>query len=886
MSPITEALSRSAGAVFRRCALQVNTWAYAERWRQQHHGRTEAEFNADLAGSCARLGVQVVGLADHDGIGAYPALTDELTAASVTVFLGFELTCAEGFHMVCLYPPGTSTDELTHFRGGLGIDVRQPGAPSTQTCIAIAKRVIQEQGGIWYAPHMTQANGLLKAKLPAIWRDERWVLAGHIPGSPKDLPMDLRQIALNQDPAYQRTRSLAFIRAGDVAHPRDLEDPTSNCLIKMAEPSIEALRQAFLDPDSRIRLEAPERPHAQIEAIAIDHGYLDGLRLHLADNLNAIIGGRGTGKSTLIEALRYALDQQPLTEEARKTHREILKENLRDGGTVTLAVRSQTQLGRRFYVRRRYGEPAQVHNEDGSLSSLAPADLLPRLAIYGQNEILKIATDEASKTNLLARFLPLGEHAGPRRAELGAALARNRGELVKASEDLDQARAAVAQLPKLREQESRYQELHLDEKLAAVRALSREKGLVGRVDEELGEIAQRVGDLVESVSAWDLAYLSDKALDGLPHGARLTAMRERIATCAADLDPHLTAITAALATLTSGLAQEQEAWRSGVAQVETELARAAADLPGLSGKPGEAIGREYMDLIRRIESIAPLQARLVGFEAAVRSLQDERRQLLSEWRDWQAQRFDELARAAKRLNKKELQGKLRIEVRNWGNREALGDFLQALPGVGSKKIEWLDRVDTLSIAALSAAVTQGADAVTALYGADGLGRGLAEQLAGLPPVQLWALEELELPPRVEIHLNVAHQGERYRRLSDLSTGQKCTAILHLLLLDSDEPLIVDQPEDHLDNAFIADRIVMTLRAAKQHRQFLFATHNANIPVFGDAEWIGTLRADQDHAAIDPAESGAIDQSRVRDAVSEILEGGQAAFEMRRAKYGY
>jgi len=63
MSPITEALSRSAGAVFRCCALQVNTWAYAERRRQQHHGRIEAEFNADLAGTCARLGVQVVGRA-------------------------------------------------------------------------------------------------------------------------------------------------------------------------------------------------------------------------------------------------------------------------------------------------------------------------------------------------------------------------------------------------------------------------------------------------------------------------------------------------------------------------------------------------------------------------------------------------------------------------------------------------------------------------------------------------------------------------------------------------------------------------------------------------------------------------------------------------------
>lgn len=886
MSSIAEALDRSSGAVFRRCALQVNTWTYAERWRSIGHGQSEAEFNADMARACAAFGVQVLGLADHDGIVAYPALTTALIGVGVTVFPGFELTCAEGFHMVCLYPPGTSTDDLTHFRGGLGVDVRRAEAPSGMTCIEIAKQVIQSQGGIWYAPHMSQSNGLLTAKRPDIWQQERWVLAGHIPGSRKDLPMDLRQIALNQDPNYRRNHPLAFIRAGDVQDPGDLPEAGSTCLIKMAEPSIEALRQAFLDPSSRIRLEAPTRPHAEIEAVAVDNGYLDGLRLHLSDNLNAIIGGRGTGKSTLIEALRYALDRQPLTEEARKAHREILKENLRDGGTVTLAVRSQAQLGKCFTVRRRYGEPPEVLNEDGDLSSMTPADLLPRLAIYGQNEILKIAFDESAKTDLLARFLPIDDHEGPRRAELRAALARNREQLVKASEDLDQAQAHVAQLPKLRERESRYQELHLDEKLAAVRALSREKGLVDRLDEELADVGQRARDLADAVAAWDLTYLGDQALDGLPHHDRVASMRRRIATCTAELSPHLAAITAALGTLTTGVALDREAWRQGVQMVEAELARAAAGLSDLSGKPGEAIGREYMDLVRRIEGIAPIQALLVSVEAQVHHLEDERRQLLSEWRDWQAERFDELAKAAKRLNKKALKGKLRIDVRNWGNRQALRDFLLALPGVGPRKIEWLDGAETVSIVALADAMTRGADAVLALHSEDGIGRGLADQLAGLPLAQRWTLEELELPPRVEIYLNVAHQGERYRLLKDLSTGQKCTAVLHLLLLDSDEPLIVDQPEDHLDNAFIADRIVTALRDAKQHRQFLFATHNANIPVFGDAEWIGTLRADQDHAVIDPQECGAIDQPQVRDAVSEILEGGQAAFEMRRAKYGY
>jgi len=130
-------------------------------------------------------------------------------------------------------------------------------------------------------------------------------------------------------------------------------------------------------------------------------------------------------------------------------------------------------------------------------------------------------------------------------------------------------------------------------------------------------------------------------------------------------------------------------------------------------------------------------------------------------------------------------------------------------------------------------------------------------------------------------------------LEQLSKGQKATAVLLLLLLESDAPLIVDQPEDDLDNRFISDGIVPKIRIGKQRRQFVFATHNANIPVLGDAELIAALEASGEPGAGVPAQArlaedgvGSIDNSAVRQLVGEILEGGEAAFEMRRMKYGY
>ena len=91
---------------------------------------------------------------------------------------------------------------------------------------------------------------------------------------------------------------------------------------------------------------------------------------------------------------------------------------------------------------------------------------------------------------------------------------------------------------------------------------------------------------------------------------------------------------------------------------------------------------------------------------------------------------------------------------------------------------------------------------------------------------------------------------------------------------------------NLDNAFIADRIVTELRSAKISRQFLFATHNANIPVFGDAEWIGVLNSDENHAQIPGGSQGAIDLPYIQQKAAEILEGGRAAFVQRKEKYGF
>lgn len=148
------------------------------------------------------------------------------------------------------------------------------------------------------------------------------------------------------------------------------------------------------------------------------------------------------------------------------------------------------------------------------------------------------------------------------------------------------------------------------------------------------------------------------------------------------------------------------------------------------------------------------------------------------------------------------------------------------------------------------------------------------------------LETIELPDRVELKLDVSVSGPPdLRALDRLSPGQKSTAILLLIMKESKDPL-VDQPEDDLDNRFVYDDVVRRLREAKPLRQFLIATHNANIPVLGDAEQIVALDAEEQGGTVSSyvRARGSIDDATVRDAAEHILEGGHEAFELRSRKY--
>ncbi len=877
-------------AKFWRCALQVNPFSYQSAYRGSEHGFEEEQYNAAVLDKCLALDIKIVGIADHGSVSSVDSLRKVLEPSGIVVFPGFEIAANDKTHFVCLFPEGTGTQLLERYLGNLDLlDPADGVRPSRLSSEQLVDKVDQ-LGGFIYAAHCTQDSGLLKNRLNHVWMLPK-LRAAQIPGSVEDLAgveSDFyRRVLKNKDDAYKRERLVAVINAKDVAKPADLEHPGATCLIKMTRPTFAAFKVAFLDPASRIRLssDATKQPVGRVLSMAITGGYLDGLKVNFSDHLNTVIGGRGTGKSTLLECLRFALDLVPKGKQALKLHQEIIKENIgRAAGRVELVVVSSAQNGKQYTVSRRHGELPVVRDINGDVSTMVPRELLPGLDIYGQNEIYELAQDEASRLQLLDRFLPQDRDYEQKRADAQKRLKENRVKVVESLSDVDDVESELRRLPNLEEQLRDYEALGVAEKLATTSLLARERVIVNTATESLQSFESALVDLRRAIP--DLSFLSDEAIEGVPDRDALVTMREALGALKKSFETHITEMETVAAATQQLFSTEHDAWLLAVQQHDKELEKELRTLPDTAGKSGQEIGAAYQKLQEDIEGIRPLEAKLPGHQQQHDTLEQERRNILAELSDLRTLRLAALQKAAKRLTRK-LEGKMKVEVVPEADRSPLVGYLLGcrLEGIGEKRLAWIEEAEIISPTLLVASIREGSGMLQLDWGLTPM---VADALAKLQPSQIMELEALELEHRVDILLNVAHGDAEpnFRPLNKLSTGQQCTAILHMLLLDNIDPLFMDQPEDNLDNAFIAERIVTELRDAKTNRQFLFATHNANIPVFGDAEWIGVFRTEDNRGCLELEAQGSIDVAFIRDQVARILEGGREAFIQRMEKYEF
>lgn len=626
---------------------------------------------------------------------------------------------------------------------------------------------------------------------------------------------------------------------------------------------------------------APRASH-QLRSIRVVGGYLDGERLELSSGLNCLIGARGTGKTTLIEFVRFALDGLPdqQTDPAgRRRVESLIQQNL-NGGRVELEI--ETKDGLRYRISRAAGENPIVLAADGSPTDIqVKAGRLFKADIYSQNEVEQIADQSISQLALIDNFEPQQiRQASAAVAQVEQALAANAGMIVPVRQQIVSLTEEIAALPEVNEKLKGYAEStggaeEPVNKAHALKALrDREKRAVEGTQQVLEEYRAQferlTGRLVSKTSA-----LFPNDLVGGPNGEYIARIRKEIGEAGAEIDML---IDEAMRRIDRARRLVEEGARDLAAvQNQQELAFRKV-IEQHQAAQSQATERTKLERLRN--ALLAKQRQRDELQERLAALLKERETLsqrLSELRD---RRFQIRQSIVDRINEA-LAPSIRVTIVQSGDPQPYIDRItEALRGARLRHNVVGQKLAYAFWPADLVAVIQARDSKRLIDEAELNAEQAERVIAALidSPVLL-ELEAVELIDQPCVELK---DGDEYKDSATLSTGQKCTTILPILLLDSDNPLLVDQPEDNLDNRFIYECVVEKIREIKARRQLIFVTHNPNIPVLGDADIVFVLESDGARARI--GTRGDVDACK--DEIVTLLEGGEEAFKQRRQRYAY
>lgn len=613
--------------------------------------------------------------------------------------------------------------------------------------------------------------------------------------------------------------------------------------------------------------------------LSVVGGFLDGIRVDFAPGLNCIIGARGTGKTTVLEFIRFALDAMPDNSSACKRIGSLVNRNL-DSGRVELGIETKDRLA--YVVSRTLGEEPVVLSDDGRPTEITlKAGGFFKADIFSQNEVENIADRPLSQLELIDNF------EAERVAELGAQLKHVSVELVANAtgiQPLQEKIAAfdeeLAALPNIEEHLKQYSATSGSDG-AAINAAHEQKALRDREKRAMDASAQFLADyhrdLEEHLGILEHEAAAQFAEDMLagPNKAILGEIRQSIGDCARELDSLLKKaqeriqaeqgrLAAGTAKLTSAHTEQEMAFRALIEKHQAAM--------------GEATERSRLEKVRN-DLLAKKRERDDASTQLVK-LEAERAVLVKRLSELRDARFNVRKAVADRINGV-LSPSIRVTIVQDGNPERYAALLEeALRGAGVKQGLVAQKIVNSMWPSDLVAIVKSRDAKALVDKAElNPGQAVKVVTALASSGRLHDLETVELIDQPKIELK---DGENYKDSESLSTGQKCTTILPILLMESEKPLLIDQPEDNLDNSFISQTVVESLHKVKARRQLIFVTHNPNIPVLGDAAKVLVLQSDGARAQL--IRNGTVDECKGE--VVTLLEGGEDAFKLRKKRYNY
>lgn len=640
---------------------------------------------------------------------------------------------------------------------------------------------------------------------------------------------------------------------------------------------MESLKLAVRTPQTRVALCDPAGvERAVIRRISWTGGFLDGVSIPISTDLTTLIGGRGTGKSTVIESLRYALDLVPIGEDAAIDHKSIVDKVLRSGTVVKVDVETVSPTPHRYTIERVVPHPPIVRDSAGTATRQLPEDVIDAVEIFGQHELAELAGSPERVAEMLQRFSGVAGRSADHQNVLDN-LAENRAQLQRAEKARAKLEQELDDIPRLEEQVKRFRETKVAERLKDQNRLTQDEAVFKEAEGRVADAAGEIGALVDSQLFSDLTA-EYESIDGSPQKAFLDKASTATNQLAGKLRNLAKQALAAIGATTAELSAVEAEWHSAVSAQRKGHDEVLRKLHEEGLEPDK-----YLDTSKALDALRAKRPRLDSHDTTLKQLRAKRAALLGELADYerlQTKRLHDAVRAANSAT----EGMVVVRPIAAPDREEIRELVKKRTSGVRTQINAAIGADDFSPRALAAAIRDGDEALEKLGIRGAQARSLLE--AGEQPCR--ELEEVTVGHAVEVLLDVSStNGPReLRTLEELSKGQRATALLLLLLGASKAPLVIDQPEDDLDNRFIYDGVVAHLRELKGERQIIASTHNANVPVLGDAELIVALEGRGDHGQIAADGVGSLDDAAIRNLVENLLEGGPAAFNARQHLYGF
>lgn len=614
----------------------------------------------------------------------------------------------------------------------------------------------------------------------------------------------------------------------------------------------------------------------RLREIRIVGGFLDGVSFKFSDKLNCIIGARGTGKTSVLEFVRFALNAMPSDVASQRRIESLVANNLNCG---RIEVTIETRDGLSYIISRTAFEDPIVLNSNGSVAGLKFSPALFRLDVFSQNEVENIAGRATSQLELLETF--------------------NQEELSKLNFEIDQTRDALRTNAKMQMvlckqigglSDSIALLPGLDERLKEFSQINTEDAAILNHANEQKSIRDREKTYVNNLYGiynvtWEKVKLLKGCIgeqifwygaDGLENGDNYDAMQQMLA----ELNSCNTAIDAKVEDMLIILSASWTRFTSMREALMLKHQQGEVDFNKIVEKSNADKSRivRRCSLERERNHLISQQNELNSTLRRQEALQKERTDNLRKLSDCLDKRFALRKEIVNRINTA-LMPDIRVSIKQFENHETYLKLIaeglkkcQIQHNQVAKKISEL-----LSPERLSALVRAGNehDLMEAAEINPNQAKAVISTLRD--EAFLSELEIVDMPDFPKIELN---DHGTYKTTETLSTGQKCNTILPILLLESDRPLLIDQPEDNLDNGYVHNIIVNSVLKVKEKRQLVFVTHNPNIPVLGDAEKMLVLSSNGQIAHIH--NSGTVDDCK--EEIISLLEGGADAFRKRRERY--